>query len=192
MEDRIVDLKAMQYLSGLGAYAQAAAARRFLILERKAICIRSGVVAGLGAGLAIPDMEADEDGYVALDVDGYIIHLQDDAGAGAIVLYAVLQEIEDARLLEVCARLLTANAFWRETGGATLALDEASGHVLLCRAVPLVGLDLAALETALGNFADAAAHWSRWLDVVNDGGPLYEGEGGMAVHEFASFGEGLA
>ena len=61
-----------------------------------------------------------------------------------------------------------------------------------CRAVPLVGLDLAALETALGNFADAAAHWSRWLDVVNDGGPLYEGEGGMAVHEFASFGEGLA
>ena len=50
------------------------------------------LVAGLGAGLAIPDMEADEDGYVALDVDGYIIHLQDDAGAGAIVLYAVLQE----------------------------------------------------------------------------------------------------
>lgn len=150
------------------------------------------LVAQLGAGLAIPDMEADEDGYVALDMDGHIIHLQEDAGAGAIVLYAVLQEIEEARLLEVCARLLTANAFWRETSGATLALDEASGHVLLCRAEHLSGLDLAELEAALGNFADAVAHWSRWLDSVNEGGALYDDDGSAATGDFATFYVGMA
>ncbi|CUR67706.1 type III secretion system chaperone [Pseudomonas aeruginosa] len=150
------------------------------------------LVAQLGAGLAIPDMEADEDGYVALDMDGHIIHLQEDAGAGVIVLYAVLQEIEEARLLEVCARLLTANAFWRETGGATLALDEVTGHVLLCRAVALNGLDMAGLETALGDFADAAAHWAGWLASVNDGGALYDEDGGPAIRDFASIEAGLA
>ena len=61
------------------------------------------LVAQLGAGLAIPDMEADEDGYVALDMDGHIIHLQEDAGAGVIVLYAVLQEIERPKGKETAA-----------------------------------------------------------------------------------------
>lgn len=150
------------------------------------------LVAQLGAGLAMPDLEPDEDGYVALEMDGHIIHLQDDAGAAAIVLYSVLQEIEPARLLEVCARLLTANAFWRETGGATLSLDEASGHVLLCRTVSLHGLELAGLEAALGSFADTTMHWSRWLEAVNEGGTLYEGEEAIQIRDFTSLGVGLA
>jgi len=49
---------------------------------------------------------------------------------------------------ELFAHLLTMNLFCRETLGATLALDPASGELLLCRVLDLSVIDYQAFELA--------------------------------------------
>ncbi|MNV16766.1 Tir chaperone protein (CesT) [compost metagenome] len=133
------------------------------------------LIARLGLELNVPDMTPDEDGYLMLQIDEQIVHMQVDADADALILYAILHQVESDRQLEIYARLLTANTFWHETGGATLSIDAASSHVLICRSLSLRVLDEPTLETALARFTDTVNHWETWLTAANAGGAIYPG-----------------
>ncbi|MFY0478486.1 type III secretion system chaperone [Achromobacter marplatensis] len=145
------------------------------------------LIAKLGKALNMPDMAPDEDGYLMLKVDDQFVHMQLDAEADEIILYAILQEVEPDRQLEIYARLLTANTFWKETGGATLSIDEASGRVLLGRVLPLRSLDEVEFDVALGRFTDTVTHWEGWLEAANAGGEIYAHErlAGMGIRPAA-------
>lgn len=62
----------------------------------------------------------------------------------------------------VYARLLTANLFGAQTGGATLGLNEDKGIVVLHRALPLPS-DYAPFEAALVRFVKSLRYWKEWL-----------------------------
>src|SRR5262249_61081027 len=59
---------------------------------------------------------------------------------------------------EALARLLEGNLFWKDTHGATLALDRREDRVLLLRAVPL-DAPPAGFPGLAERFVDAAEAW---------------------------------
>ena len=62
----------------------------------------------------------------------------------------------------VYARLLAANLFGAQTGGATLGLDPDKERVILHRALPLP-CDYAPFEAALERFVKSLRYWKEWL-----------------------------
>lgn len=62
----------------------------------------------------------------------------------------------------VYARLLAANLFGAQTGGATLGLDQDKECVILHRALPLP-CDYPPFEAALEGFVKSLRYWKEWL-----------------------------
>ena len=77
----------------------------------------------LAATLGLPALTLDAQGLRSIALDQqHIIHLQADARAQEVVLYAVVGQLPPHGT-GVAETLLRANRFWRGTGGATLSLD---------------------------------------------------------------------
>lgn len=111
------------------------------------------------AGLAF-----NEAGLARLQVDGAtVIDLETDDTAGQLHLYSTLGEAPRSGREAYFERLLALNLFCRRTLGATLALDERTQEILLCRALQLDGTDYVSFETALTQLVDAVAAVRRAL-----------------------------
>jgi hypothetical protein len=89
--------------------------------------------------------------------DELALELEHDSAANHLHAYAVVGYAKGAHREELYAHLLTMNLFCRQTLGATLALDPATGELLLCRALDLTVVDYPAFERALDDLATAAA-----------------------------------
>ncbi len=100
-------------------------------------------------------------GATAVEVDGQVVILQ-LAGArddDILFTHADLGEIPIEGKEALAASALSANYLYQGTGGATLALNSADGHLHLQRYDWLDRLDVDRTVEILGRFAETAAAW---------------------------------
>lgn len=135
----------------------------------------------LGGALGVPDMQADESGYVALTIDTQEIHLQYDEDQDRILLFTRLSAVSVDRAAETYGLLLSANLFWQGSGGATFSIDFDTGRVFLADRQALAGVTLEVLEKWLEGFADITLYWLKRLTIIAAGGDLLTDEAQEAV-----------
>ncbi|MFC4297796.1 type III secretion system chaperone [Castellaniella hirudinis] len=97
---------------------------------------------------------------------GSVLHLEHDPQADALHCYVVLGQApaDPMRRHDVFRRMLAANAFGRDTDGATLGLDEVTGELLLSRRLDLSYADTACLRAAVESMVAVAADWQGRLN----------------------------
>lgn len=101
----------------------------------------------------------------ASDGSSVTVLLQGFDERGAVLATADLGQPPPERLERLFRALLEANDLFRETGGATLSLDPATGRVRLQRFDALDAIAEAGPAKALVAFLDVAAAWAA---VVRD------------------------
>lgn len=101
-----------------------------------------------------------EDGGCTVMVDDdRPLHYQLCEDLGLLVLLMPVGGVPEAVKGEVYEQLLTANAYWGKTQGATLACNPELGEVIYQFGEPLEGLTAQRLDELSGSFMDAASHW---------------------------------
>jgi len=120
------------------------------------------MIEAFGRSIGIDDLRLDEAGQCRLKIDAVEVNLELQADAAQLVVYAELGRLPEAGHAAIFARLLEANLFWHDTGGATLSIDRGHQQLLLARAVPLTS-DPLALSEIIERFVDVAEAWSAWL-----------------------------
>lgn len=101
----------------------------------------------------------------AADGKSVTVLLQGFDDRGAILATADLGAPPPERLEHLFRSMLEANDLFRDTGGATLSLDPATGHVRLQRFDALDAVAEAGAAKALLAFTDVAA---AWANIVRD------------------------
>jgi hypothetical protein len=147
------------------------------------------LIAELATTLGIPELALDEDGTLALDMDDrFLVTLGLDEPARALVLMAPILGTEGPKPRAFLEEALVGNFMWQATLGATLAIDETSGAMVLHRRLPLDGLAIPDLEQAVEAFVNATEAWSdlagRHL-AGGDGAAPDAGPGGLRPDQFA-------
>ncbi len=119
------------------------------------------LVKALGGKLGI---ELDgADGAVGIEVDGVPVILQLAGGRDGDILFSHsdLGEAPAERMESLLESALQANFLYQGTGGATVAMNPADGHLHLQRYDWLARLDADRALEALTRFADTVAAWRR-------------------------------
>ena len=116
------------------------------------------LIRALGHAVGIDALALDDGGTCTLSMDEVVLTLELDEGEDRLVLHAVLGPLPADGQAELFARLLEANLFWKDTHGATLALDRRNACVLLLRAVPLDSPP-AGFPSLVERFVDCAEAW---------------------------------
>lgn len=114
---------------------------------------------GLGEFPAAADAAAS---FLVNDDVEVFVAAEDDA----VVLYARIGDAPEGNP-EFLEELLASNLFWRDTDGATLALERYTRAILLARryaAAELPGAD--ALDAEVDGFAAVVARWRQVIDVL--------------------------
>lgn len=135
----------------------------------------------LAGALGVPDMRADESGYVALTIDAQEIHLQYDEDQDQILLFTRLSTVSVDRAAETYGLLLSANLFWQGSGGATFSIDFDTGRVFLANRQALACVTLEVLEKWLEGFAEITLYWLKRLTIIAAGGDLLTDEAQEAI-----------
>ena len=116
------------------------------------------LIRALGHAVGIDALSLDDGGTCILNMDETVLALQLDEGEDRLVLHAGLGPLPAEGQAELLSRLLEGNLFWKDTHGATLALDRRQDRVLLLRAVPLDSPP-AGFPGLVERFVDAAEAW---------------------------------
>lgn len=96
---------------------------------------------------------------VGNDVEVFVAAEED-----AIVLYARVGDAPEGNA-EFAEELLASNLFWRDTEGATLALERYTRAILLARRHPATEFSSAdALDAEIDRFAALVARWQRTIE----------------------------
>lgn len=125
-----------------------------------------------GKQLSADDVEADEEGYIALTFDEQTIHLQYDEQLDEVAVFTKLGTIEPDRLADICLMFLSANLFWQGTQGATFSVEPSTKRVFLADRHALSLLDVSRLNEWLERFLNITRYWNGRLEVANLGGSL--------------------
>jgi hypothetical protein len=120
------------------------------------------LIRALGAAVGIPDLALDAAGACALRIDAIPMRIEHEPEADRLLLVATLGAPPAGEKEALYARLLEANLAWKDTAGATIALDPRGARILLLRPVPL-GLPPAAFPDLVERFVDVAEAWSGVL-----------------------------
>ena len=134
-----------------------------------------GLVSDFGAKVGMPDMAADDEGYIAISFDDRVFHLQYETDADRIVVFTKLGEVEVDRLVEIYSMLLAANMFWQGTNGATFSVEPDLGTVFLADRRAASTLNLDGLSDWLEGFINITEYWAKKLELANSGGPIGDG-----------------
>ena len=122
------------------------------------------MVKSLGGKLGI---ELDgADGAVGIEVDGVPVILQLAGGRDGDILFSHsdLGEAPAERMESLLESALQANFLYQGTGGATVAMNPADGHLHLQRYDRIRDLDASGLEALLRSFAETAMVWAGIID----------------------------
>jgi hypothetical protein len=116
------------------------------------------LIRALGHAVGIDALCLDDGGTCTLRMDELVLTLELDESEDRLVLHSVLGALPADGQAELFARLLEGNLFWKDTHGATLALDRRNARVLLLRAVPLDSPP-AGFPNIVERFVDCAEAW---------------------------------
>jgi len=131
-----------------------------------------GVIRDFGAKVGMPDMAADDEGYIAISFDDRTIHLQYETDQDRVVVFTKLGEAEVDRLVEIYSMMLAANLFWQGTNGATFSIEPDTGTVFLADRKSAPTLSLGSLSDWLEGFINITEYWAKKLELANSGGPI--------------------
>lgn len=117
----------------------------------------------LGLSLGLSNLRFDANGCARIAIDGApAINFESD-DAGAMHLYSVLGLIPPEGREALYAQLLNGNLFGASTAGATLALDELHGEIVLCRTIITAQASGPAFSSLVEAFVAAAEDWQGRL-----------------------------
>ncbi len=148
------------------------------------------LVAEMAAAMGIPELALDAEGTLSLDMDDrFLVTLGVDEAAGALTLFAPILGTQGPKPKAFLEAALVGNFMWQGTLGATLAIDEETGTLVLQRRLPLDGLKLPDLEQAVEQFVNAAEAWTdlaeQQLGAAGGGPEADSPPGGMRPDQFA-------
>jgi len=121
------------------------------------------LIASLAVATGIPQLKPDVNHAVRLILDGQVdLVIQSDAKEETVTIYTTVGTKDRWRFQQL-QEMLGANLFGLKTKGATLALEAATGQVLLEITLPLEGLRYAKFEIYLRDFVETAECWQNLL-----------------------------
>lgn len=124
----------------------------------------NSLLSDFGNTIGIPDLKADSSGICMLafdDIEIVIQHIQD---GDMLLLYGYLGPIPPERQESLFEFLLSANSFFRDTGGSTIGIDKTTNAIGLHIAYPISSLDNQSFENLLENFVNMAESWIEKID----------------------------
>lgn len=131
----------------------------------------SSLVSLFGQESGIP-LTLGESGTVDLIFENDVtITLEHDEPLNVLHCYVVLAQepTDDASRLAVYRSLLTGNVFGHETEGATLAVDDLTGDILLTRRLELMDANVSQLRNMVQTMVSAAIVWREKLEATTRG-----------------------
>jgi Tir chaperone family protein CesT len=124
----------------------------------------NGLLRDFGAGIGLPDLAPDDQGYCCLMIgEAITLSLQYEPEEEELAMFARIGHVDDDQRGEACEMLLAGNLFWAETKGGTLAFEPASGSVFLMMKDRIQALDGPRFNTLLTRFVEAAEEWRQRL-----------------------------
>lgn len=112
----------------------------------------------------ISELRPADNGVVELLFDERIpVFLQPDRDQQYLSIYATVGLVEETVPGPLMLELLTASLFGRETGGASFAMEETLGQIVLQRTERLDGWSYREFEQVLLRFIDSAEAWMNRL-----------------------------
>jgi len=118
------------------------------------------ILNAFGKEIGIPDLEFDENGTCSLIFDDIVVNLEKNAESGKLFIYSSLGAIPSNRKEAFFKTLLEANAFFKDTGGGTLAIDDQSNIVLFLYQVHIGTLDQGSFSKTMENYINIVEHWT--------------------------------
>lgn len=126
--------------------------------------IMRGLLRDFGAGIGLPDLAPDDQGYCCLKIGEQItVSLQYENEEQNLVLFARLGTIDVTMREDAYEMMLTGNLFWSQTRGATLAVEPTGGVAMLFAKENIVALDLTRFNRLLESFVEAGESWIKRL-----------------------------
>jgi hypothetical protein len=120
------------------------------------------LLAAYGQLVGLANLRFDAHGCARLMFqESLAVDLEVDAGAGCLHAYSVLGPVPAGDREALYRKLLEANLFGTQTGGATLAVDAVQEEVLLCRRVDLNTATATSFAEFLAEFARGARQWRQ-------------------------------
>ena len=119
------------------------------------------ILASFGESLGISNLKFDEDNYCCLLFDEVCINLEADVKTGQIFFNSPLGPIPENGDQAFFEMLLEANYFYRETGGASLAMNRDANIVQLIYSIPYQGLDLVQFEQIMESLVNLSESWTQ-------------------------------
>ncbi|MDK2124722.1 type III secretion system chaperone [Parachitinimonas caeni] len=119
-------------------------------------------------GLEALTPEADGACQVVID-DSVVINFGWNPANENLVLFSPVGTLADGSRAEVMAAMLKANLFWKETGGATLALDSSGSVAVLNYQHPVARLDESTTRELAQWFFDTTNDWTSRLRDIQSG-----------------------
>lgn len=101
----------------------------------------------------------------AKDGTAVTVWMEGDDNRGVLLMGADLGAPPPERLERLYRAMLEGNDLFRDTGGATLSIDPATGRVRLQRLDPLDVFEEAGPDQAFAAFADVAA---AWMEIIRN------------------------
>ena len=141
------------------------------------------IVSELGGLMGIPDLALDADDQCQLAIDGKIpVALEYDEDGERFILSSPVGSLPSERREPVLERLLDANLFWKDTGGAVLGLERKHGTVVLALSCAASNLQAVELQNVMGGFVSVAEYWLGELSgAATDGEADEESPDGIRV-----------
>ncbi|MGL4721758.1 MAG: type III secretion system chaperone, partial [Desulfovibrionaceae bacterium] len=122
------------------------------------------LLAAFGDTIGIPGLAADDSGISMLAFDDVEIVIQHLADGEMLLLYAYIGSVPPDNKELLYSYLLSSNSFFKETGGATLAVDIPTNAIGMHVAYPIMALDDELFENLLENFVNMAESWMDKID----------------------------
>lgn len=119
----------------------------------------------LAKALGMNGLSLDGEGILSLAIgERVVVHIQADEAAREFVLYSVVGHLPENGAEALLVKLMQANRFWRDTGMATLSLDESQpARVLMARRLSWVSIEPDDFPIQFKSFVDHASDWSEHL-----------------------------
>ena len=116
-------------------------------------------------------LEPDADGSCSFDADGLLVTINDLHELDAVALIGDLGEPPPERLDDLYKIMLEANHLFGGTGGATISLDQKTGHFALCRVLQCKALDDDAFYAETERFVSSLEVWTKIIGNFRDSSP---------------------
>jgi len=133
----------------------------------------------------IGPLQLDENGVASLTYDETIqMVIEAPNGSPVFHLYATVSTPPGEGREAFYELLLKKNFLTLETNGATFAINERTGEIVLCYSQPADNLDAQAFKNLVGSFIETVEKWQERLGAPEDAGGEEESDGAEEPAEF--------